>query len=153
MRKRITSARRASRGRPSRPAGPLPERLPRDAVQNGAICSGSVGELECHLISVGSGHAALPRPLLPTCTIYSIASYSNAIAVGRPTMVILGVDVPDDRPVFIVALGVHIVAGLTCVISGALAATATKRKGRHPRAGVVYYWAITVVAATAGVMA
>jgi hypothetical protein len=68
-------------------------------------------------------------------------------------MVILGVDVPDDRAVFLAALGVHIVAGLTCVISGALAATAAKRKGRHPRAGVVYYWAITVVAATAAVMA
>jgi lysylphosphatidylglycerol synthetase-like protein (DUF2156 family) len=69
------------------------------------------------------------------------------------TVVILGLEVPDSRPVFLVALGIHVVAGLTCVISGALAATAAKRTGRHPRAGVVYYWAITVVAATAAVMA
>jgi len=68
-------------------------------------------------------------------------------------VVILGVEVPDSRPVFLVALGVHVVAGLTCVVSGALAATAAKRMGRHPRAGVVYYWAIAVVAATAAVMA
>jgi hypothetical protein len=68
-------------------------------------------------------------------------------------MVILGVEVPDGRPVFLAVLAVHVAAGLTCVISGALAATAAKRPGRHPRAGVVYYWTITVVAATAAVMA
>src|ERR1044071_3342325 len=68
-------------------------------------------------------------------------------------VVILGVEVPDSRPVFLVALGIHVVAGLTCVVSGALAATAAKRTGLHPRAGVVYYWAIAVVAATAAVMA
>lgn len=41
---------------------------------------------------------------------------------------------------------------LTTVISGALAAAAPKRRGRHTRAGTVYYWAITVVFATATAM-
>jgi hypothetical protein len=35
------------------------------------------------------------------------------------------------------------------MITGALAATATKRRGRHTRSGTVYYWAITAVFATA----
>jgi hypothetical protein len=46
-----------------------------------------------------------------------------------------GLPIPDDRPVFLAFLGVHIVAGLWCVVTGALAASAGKRRGRHPRAG------------------
>lgn len=46
----------------------------------------------------------------------------------------------------------HVLAGLTAVISGALAATARKRPGRHPTAGTVYYWSITAIFATATAM-
>jgi len=66
---------------------------------------------------------------------------------------ILGIEVPDDRPVFLAALAVHVAAGLTCVVSGALAATARKRPGRHPGAGTVYVGGLTVVFATATVLA
>ncbi len=55
-------------------------------------------------------------------------------------------------PVFLSFLAVHVAAGLTAVIAGALAATAPKRRGRHTRSGTVYYWAITVVFATATAM-
>src|SRR2546423_6547338 len=54
---------------------------------------------------------------------------------------------------FTVALAVHIAAGLTCVIAGALAATARKRPGRHPRAGTVYVAGLAVVFASATVLA
>jgi len=60
---------------------------------------------------------------------------------------------PDAGPVFTVALAGHVAAGLTAVVSGALAATAAKRPGRHPRAGRVYLWALAGVAATAAVLA
>src|SRR5256885_9406958 len=66
---------------------------------------------------------------------------------------ILGIAVPDGRPVFLAALAVHVAAGLTCVVAGALAATARKRPGRHPRAGTVYVWGLAVVFATATVLA
>src|SRR5258705_5382137 len=66
---------------------------------------------------------------------------------------IVGVHVPHAGPVFIVALAVHVVAGVTCVVAGALAATARKRAGRHPRAGAVYLYGIGVLFATATVMA
>jgi hypothetical protein len=66
---------------------------------------------------------------------------------------ILGVEVPDDRPVFLAALAAHVAAGATCVISGALAATARKRPGRHPRAGTVYVWGLAIVFATATILA
>jgi hypothetical protein len=66
---------------------------------------------------------------------------------------ILGIEVPDERPAFLAALAVHVAAGLTAVIGGALAATARKRAGRHPVAGTVYLWALAVVFGTATVLA
>ena len=53
--------------------------------------------------------------------------------------------VADTGPVFLAFLAIHIPAGLTAVISGAIAATAPKRHGRHTRAGTTYFWAIAVV--------
>jgi hypothetical protein len=64
-----------------------------------------------------------------------------------------GIEVPDAGPVFFAALAVHIVAGATCVVAGLLAATATKARGRHPRAGRVYVIGIGVVFVTATMMA
>ena len=65
---------------------------------------------------------------------------------------VLGVEVPDAGRVFFVALGVHVLAGATGVVAGALAAFARKRPGRHPLAGVVYLYGVAVVFATASVM-
>src|SRR6185503_18303623 len=66
---------------------------------------------------------------------------------------LLGLPIPPAGPVFVAALAVHVAAALTAVVSGALAATARKRPGRHPRAGRVYLWALGTTAATAIVMA
>ena len=55
-------------------------------------------------------------------------------------------------PVFLSFLAVHVLAGMTAVVTGALAATAPKRRGRHTRSGTIYYQAITVVFVTATAM-
>ena len=47
---------------------------------------------------------------------------------------IFGLPIPDAGPVFATALVLHVLSGLTAVIAGALASTARKRPGRHPRA-------------------
>ena len=65
----------------------------------------------------------------------------------------LGLPIPGAGPVFAAALAVHIGCGLTAVTSGALAATARKRTGRHPQAGRAYLWALGGLVATATVMA
>lgn len=65
----------------------------------------------------------------------------------------LGLPIPDAGPVFTAALIVHIGSGMTAVVTGALAATARKRPGRHPRSGRVYLWAMGAVFATATIMA
>jgi hypothetical protein len=64
-----------------------------------------------------------------------------------------GLEIPDAGPVFAAALVVHVLAGLTCVVAGALAATAPKRAGRHPVAGTVYYRGLAVVFGSATVLA
>lgn len=64
-----------------------------------------------------------------------------------------GLELFDQGLVFALALPMHIAAGLTCVVSGALAATAHKGPGRHRRAGLVYYTGLCLVFATATVLA
>ena len=66
---------------------------------------------------------------------------------------VFGLEIPTAGPVFAAALIVHVIAGMTGVVAGALAASARKRPGRHPRAGTVYLWALAVVFGTATVMA
>lgn len=64
----------------------------------------------------------------------------------------LGAELPDPGPLFLAVLGVHVLAGITSVIAGVLAATARKRRGRHPTAGRIYLWGLAVVFVTAAVM-
>jgi hypothetical protein len=57
------------------------------------------------------------------------------------------------RVVFLVALVVHVAAGLSCVVAGTGAALAGKRPGWHPRFGRVYLLGLGAVFATATVLA
>jgi hypothetical protein len=54
---------------------------------------------------------------------------------------------------FLAFLAVHVIAGLTAVATGAVAARARKGSQRHVRAGRWFYRAITVVFATATALA
>jgi hypothetical protein len=67
------------------------------------------------------------------------------ITAGR----ILGDHVSSTAPVFLAILAVHVIAGLTSVVTGATAALARKGSPRHIRAGRWYYGAIATVFATA----
>lgn len=61
------------------------------------------------------------------------------------SIVIAGIPIPDDRPIFLAVLGVHVATSIVCVLAGALAALSRKRVGRHPFAGRIYYWALAIV--------
>lgn len=54
---------------------------------------------------------------------------------------------------FAAMLLLHVPAGLTTVVAGAVAAGSPKRRGRHPWFGTVYYWALGVVFVSATGMA
>jgi hypothetical protein len=61
--------------------------------------------------------------------------------------------IPPGSTAFHLLLAVHIAAGLTCVVTGAVAALSPKRAGRHPRLGTLYYRSLSVVFATAAWLA
>jgi hypothetical protein len=66
---------------------------------------------------------------------------------------VFGDQVGSTAPVFLAFLAVHVLAGLTAVVTGAVAALVRKGSARHIGAGRWYYRAITVVFATATVLA
>jgi uncharacterized membrane protein HdeD (DUF308 family) len=66
---------------------------------------------------------------------------------------ILGTEVGSTAPLFLAFLAIHVIAGLTAVISGAVAALARKGSRRHVRAGRLFYQAVTVLFATAVALA
>jgi hypothetical protein len=66
---------------------------------------------------------------------------------------ILGTDVGSTAPLFLAVLAVHVSAGLAAVISGAAAALTRKGSPRHRRAGRWFYRAISIVFATATILA
>jgi uncharacterized membrane protein len=65
---------------------------------------------------------------------------------------IAGIGVPDAGPLFLTVLAVHVAAGLTCVVCGAVAALSRKGAARHRRFGRIYLWALGVVFTSMSVM-
>ncbi len=66
---------------------------------------------------------------------------------------ILGGQVGSTAPVFLAFLALHVLAGLTAVTTGAVAALSRKGSPRHIHAGRWYYRAISTVFATATALA
>jgi peptidoglycan/LPS O-acetylase OafA/YrhL len=64
-----------------------------------------------------------------------------------------GIVIPSTNPVFLAVVGIHILLGLACVISGAIAMLSQKRASRHPRYGTVYFCCLAGVFVTASGLA
>ena len=67
----------------------------------------------------------------------------------QDTTAILGIEVPSTDPVFLTVVGFHVLAGLVCVVTGAVAMLSAKRPGRHPSFGTIYFWFLLAVFASA----
>ena len=46
------------------------------------------------------------------------------------TTSLAGIDIPSTNPVFLTVVGIHILLGLACVVTGAIAMLSQKRAGR-----------------------
>ncbi|MER5599894.1 hypothetical protein [Streptomyces sp. NPDC002265] len=69
-------------------------------------------------------------------------------------MDVLGIHVPEDSPVFLAFLSVHVLAAMVAVVAGSGAALVRRKgRGRHTRFGSAYFWAICVVFASAAALA
>ena len=60
-----------------------------------------------------------------------------------------GIEIPSTNPVFLTSVGVHVLLGLACVVTGAVAVLSQKRPGRHPRYRTIYFWCLAGVFLTA----
>jgi hypothetical protein len=63
------------------------------------------------------------------------------------------IDIPSTDPVFLAVVGTHVVLGLACTVTGAIAMLSAKRAGRHPRYGTVYFWCLAAAFLTAASLA
>lgn len=53
-----------------------------------------------------------------------------------------GLVVPSASPVFLGLVATHVLVALAASTSGPVAMLSSKRRGRHSRAGTVYYWCL-----------
>jgi hypothetical protein len=56
-----------------------------------------------------------------------------------------GLPIPTSAPLFVAFLVPHLLAGITCVVFGIVAMVSRKQKGRHSKAGTVYYYGLSVI--------
>lgn len=73
--------------------------------------------------------------------------------MGDGTTDIAGIEIPSANPVFLTMIGIHVLLGLACVVTGAIAMLSPKRAGRHPRNGTIYFWCLAGVFLTAAALA
>jgi hypothetical protein len=66
---------------------------------------------------------------------------------------ILGIPIPSRDPVFLGLVAVHVAFGLAAIWCGLAAMLSRKGRGRHSDFGIVYFWALASVFATASVLA
>jgi hypothetical protein len=69
------------------------------------------------------------------------------------TTVVADLVIPSDSPLFLAGVGLHVVAGVICVVAGAVAMLSRKGRGRHAICGILYDRSLTVVFATAVALA
>ncbi len=73
--------------------------------------------------------------------------------MGDGTTDIAGIEIPSANPVFLAVVGIHVLLGLACIVTGAMAMLSPKRRGRHPRNGTIYFWCLSGVFLTAAGLA
>lgn len=72
--------------------------------------------------------------------------------MANETTTIAGIEIPSTDPLFLAIVTVHILLGMACVVSGALAMVSVKGPGRHPAYGTFYFWTLAAVFATASAL-
>jgi|SRR5579872_4895833 len=62
---------------------------------------------------------------------------------------IAGIEIPSADPIFLAAVGIHVLLGLASTVTGVIAMLSQKRAGRHPLYGTMYFWCLAGVFLTA----
>lgn len=62
--------------------------------------------------------------------------------------VVFGVPVPSNDPIFLTLVAIHVIFGLSAVVTGAAAMLSPKGRGRHSQFATIYFWSLFGVFAT-----
>ena len=65
--------------------------------------------------------------------------------MNQAPIVVAGIPIPSSSPAFLAVLGVHVLAGLACVLMGLAAMITRKGPGRHSQFGTLYYRGLVIV--------
>jgi hypothetical protein len=69
------------------------------------------------------------------------------------TTIVAGIEIPSTSQIFLTIVGLHVLAGVACVVAGAVAMLSPKRPGRHPTFGTIYYGCLAAVFVSATALA
>ena len=58
---------------------------------------------------------------------------------------VAGIEIPSTSPIFLTIVAFHVLMGLVCVVTGAVAMLSRKGRGRHSTFGTVYFWCLSAV--------
>lgn len=72
--------------------------------------------------------------------------------MADPVTVVAGIPIPSTSPLFLGVVGLHVLAGLVCVVTGAVAMLCPKGRGRHSDFGTVYFWGLAAVFVSASAL-
>ena len=62
--------------------------------------------------------------------------------------VFAGIPIPSTSLAFLIVVGFHVLAGLVCVVTGAVAMLSRKQRGRHSDFGSIYFWGLAAISAS-----
>ncbi|HEV2271275.1 MAG TPA: hypothetical protein VGR92_17615 [Steroidobacteraceae bacterium] len=77
----------------------------------------------------------------------------SLIVANGQSIIVAGLEISSRDPPFLASVGVHVLLGLTCTITGLIAMLSAKRPGHHPRFGSIYYWCLAGVFVTVSALA
>ncbi len=66
--------------------------------------------------------------------------------------IVAGIPIPSISPAFLVIVAFHVLFGLVCTVTGAVAMLSTKGRGRHSNFGTIYYRCLLTVFVSATVL-
>jgi hypothetical protein len=73
--------------------------------------------------------------------------------VPAQTTVLFGIPIPSDSPLFLSVVGIHVLFGLAAVVTGVVAMSSAKGRGRHSIFGIIYFWCLCGVFITMSALA
>ena len=77
----------------------------------------------------------------------------SLVAANGASIIVAGLGIPSREPLFLALVGIHVLLGLACTITGLIAMLSPKRPGRHLWFGSIYFWGLAGVFVTMSALA